>query len=71
MMLGSFSPDGNLTSLPVEILQFQAHDLPGPESQSGQKQQDRLVPPSSYTFQITGSEDALDLLGSERFGKLR
>src|SRR6267142_4990924 len=67
----ALASDYNLTALPVQILQGQGDDLPSAQPQTGQEQQDRIVPLTDRRAAIAKREHLLDLSRRKRLGQVR
>src|SRR4051812_34254880 len=61
----------NLAAFPVKVIQRQSANLSGTQSEPCQKQQDGIIAHTRWKTAIAAVEQALHILGWERFGQLR
>jgi len=59
----TFATDGDPTIVPIDIIQFQANNLAGLQTQTGDKQENRLVPLSPWGFSLAMIEKLLNCAG--------
>jgi len=58
-----FAMDGDLTVVPIDIIQFQRNNLAGPQTQAGEQQENGVVPLSPWGFPLAMIEKLLNCAG--------
>jgi hypothetical protein len=71
ILLRPFTPHCDLTGTPIDILQFQRHDLTGTKTQASQEKQDGIVASTRGVGPIAGLQELLDLIRGERLRQRR
>ena len=56
----TLAPNGDPTVIPIDVIQAQRNDLAGPQTQSGEQQQNGIVPLSIRSATLAPIEDPLD-----------
>ena len=65
----ALAADRDLAAPPVDVVQAEPGDLPGPQAHPGQHQQDRPVPAPGRGGRVAGVQHRLDLPGLQRPGQ--
>jgi hypothetical protein len=64
----AFAPDQQFSGLPIDVLQVQLDDFAGPQAQSGQEQQHRVIPLPGGTVSVAVVQELLDLVWFQKLG---
>src|ERR1700722_7282503 len=65
----ALSPNGNLASAPVKIVQAQPNDFAGAYAEPGEQQQDGMVPPAKGRFSIAAFQNTFPRGGRQKSRK--
>jgi hypothetical protein len=64
----SFRSNGDPRIFPIDVFEIQGNDFAGPETESGQQKQNRVIAFSDRSFSIAAIQHSLNAAGGEILG---